>query len=378
MAGDPVFYSFLAIFCGNCNGPDWWTPGRKRAGCKFPQQSYIRSRSKLHFMNVVIYSTRKFEKEHLEKALTTHQLRMLDTRLTPDTASLALGADAVSIFVNDSASAEVLQKLKDAGVKYLALRSAGFNHVDLAAAAKLGIRVARVPEYSPAAIAEHTVALMLALNRKIVRAHNRLRDLNFSLDGLTGFDMQGKTVGIIGTGKIGRAVARILNGFGCKLLAFDPIVSDELKNKYDVIYTDLDTLSSKADIITLHLPLTKGSRYLINKERIAQMKPGVMLINTSRGALVNTKDVIAALKTGKIGFFGMDVYEEEGGLFFEDHSEDILQDDVIARLMTFQNVLITSHQAFLTREALEEIALTTKYNLTCWENGEASKNELRG
>ena len=328
-------------------------------------------------MNVVVYSTRKFEKEHLEKALASHQLRMLETRLTADTASLAQGGDAVSIFVNDNASADVLQKLKDGGVKYLALRSAGFNHVDLAAASRLGIRVARVPEYSPAAIAEHTVALMLALNRKIVRAHNRVRDMNFSLDGLTGFDMHGKTVGIIGTGKIGRVVARILNGFGCMLLAFDPIESDELKNKYDVTYTDLDTLFSKADIITLHLPLTRESRYLINKERIMQMKSGVMLINTSRGALVNTRDVIAALKTGKIGFFGIDVYEEEGGLFFEDHSEDILQDDVIARLMTFQNVLITSHQAFLTREALEEIALTTNYNLTCWENGKDSQNELR-
>ena len=328
-------------------------------------------------MNVIIYSTRKFEKEHLEKALATHHVRMLDTRLTLETAGLAQGSEAVSIFVNDNASAEVLQKLKDAGVRYLALRSAGFNHVDLAAASRLGIRVARVPEYSPPAIAEHTVALMLALNRKIVRAHNRVRDLNFSLDGLTGFDMRGKIVGIIGTGKIGRVVAAILNGFGCKLLAFDPIESDELKNKYEVTYTDLDTLFSKADIITLHLPLTKESRYLINKEGIAQMKHGVMLINTSRGALVNTRDVIAGLKSGKIGFFGIDVYEEEGGLFFEDHSEDILQDDVIARLMTFQNVLITSHQAFLTREALEEIATTTNYNLACWERGQDSKNELR-
>ena len=353
------------------------TPSRANApAASFHNNLIFAHGSKSSFMNVVVYSTRKFEKEHLEKALAPHQLRMLDARLTPDTASLAQGSDAVSIFVNDNASAEVLQKLKEAGVKYLALRSAKFNHVDLAAAAKLGIRVARVPEYSPAAIAEHTVALMLALNRKIVRAHNRVRDLNFSLDGLTGFDMHGKTVGIIGTGKIGRAVARILNGFGCRLLAFDPIANDELKNKYDVTYTDLDTLSSKADIITLHLPLTKESRYLVNKERIAQMKHGVMLINTSRGALVNTKDVIAALKTGKIGFFGMDVYEEEGGLFFEDHSEDILQDDVIARLMTFQNVLITSHQAFLTREALDEIAVTTNYNITCWENGQDSKNEL--
>lgn len=328
-------------------------------------------------MNIVIYSARKFEKDSLEKALGKHKLRMLDTRLTPDTASLAQGSDAVIIFVNDNASAVVLRKLQEVGVKYIALRSAGFNHVDLNEATRLGLKVARVPEYSPAAIAEHTVALMLGLNRRIVRAHNRVRDMNFSLDGLTGFDMEGKTAGIIGTGKIGRVVARILNGFRCKVMAFDPYENEELKTKYHVTYTDLDALLGQSDIVTLHLPLTKESRYIINKERIAKMKPGVMLINTSRGALVNTKDVIAALKSGKIGFFGMDVYEEEEGLFFEDHSEDILQDDVIARLMTFQNVLITSHQAFLTREALEEIAQTTRYNLECWEKGEPCKNEVK-
>ena len=328
-------------------------------------------------MKVLIYSTRKFEREYIERALDNHQLRMLETRLTPDTASLAAGSDAVSIFVNDDASAPVLQKLKEAGVKYLALRSAGFNHVDLNEASRLGIRVARVPEYSPAAIAEHTLALMLALNRKIVRAHNRVRDMNFSLEGLTGFDMAGKTAGIIGTGKIGRMVARILHGFGCKVLAFDPYENEELKSKYGVSYTDLDTLLKESDIVTLHLPLSKESRYIINGDRIAKMKNGVMLINTSRGALVNTKDVIEALKTGKVGFFGIDVYEEEEGLFFEDHSEDIVLDDVIARLMTFQNVLITSHQAFLTREALGQIAQTTRYNLDCWEKGQPCNNELK-
>ena len=328
-------------------------------------------------MKVLIYSTRKFEREYIERALDNHQLRMLETRLTPDTASLAAGSDAVSIFVNDDASAPVLRKLKEAGVKYLALRSAGFNHVDLNEASRLGIRVARVPEYSPAAIAEHTLALMLALNRKIVRAHNRVRDMNFSLEGLTGFDMAGKTAGIIGTGKIGRMVARILHGFGCRVLAFDPYENEELKSKYDVSYTDLDTLLKESDIVTLHLPLSKESRYIINGDRIAKMKNGVMLINTSRGALVNTKAVIEALKTGKVGFFGIDVYEEEEGLFFEDHSEDIVQDDVIARLMTFQNVLITSHQAFLTREALGQIAQTTRYNLDCWEKGQPCKNELK-
>ena len=328
-------------------------------------------------MQVLIYSTRKFERKHLENAMPNHTLRMLDASLTPETATLARGSDVVSIFVNDDASAPVLRILKESGVKYLALRSAGFNHVDLQAAHNLGIRVARVPEYSPAAIAEHTIALMLALNRKIVRAHNRVRDQNFSLEGLTGFDMSGKTAGVIGTGKIGRVVARILHGFGCKLLAFDPFENAELKSNYNVQYTDTNSLLRQSDIITLHLPLTKESRYIINDVSIENMKHGCMLINTSRGGLVDTRAVIQALKTGKIGFFGMDVYEEEEGLFFEDHSEDILLDDVIARLMTFQNVLITSHQAFLTHEALIQISQTTAYNINCWAKGDASMNELR-
>ena len=328
-------------------------------------------------MRVVVYSTRKFEREHLERALSRHHVQLLDTRLTPETAALARGSEAVCIFVNDNASAPALEALKSVGVSYLALRSAGFNHVDMQAAHRLGLKVARVPEYSPAAIAEHTIALMLALNRKIVRAHSRIRDMNFSLEGLTGFDMSGKTAGIIGTGKIGQVVARILHGFNCRILAFDPFENDELKKLYNATYTNLRTLLHEADIITLHLPLNKESRYMINKERIDNMKHSVMLINTSRGGLVHTRDVINALKTGKIGFFGMDVYEEEEGLFFEDHSDDILQDDVIARLMTFPNVLITSHQAFLTREALEKIAQTTGYNLDCWQEGRPSENELK-
>jgi len=327
-------------------------------------------------MHVMIYSTRKFEKAHLEKALGKHQLYLSDTRLTAETAALAQGSDAVCIFVNDDGTAPVLEKLKKAGVKYLALRSAGFNHVDLNAACRLGFKVARVPEYSPAAIAEHTIALMLGLNRKMIRAHNRVRDMNFSLEGLTGFDMSGKTAGIIGTGKIGQVVARILHGFNCRILAFDPYPNEDIRKNFGVHYTDLPTLFEECDIITLHLPLTSESRYLINEKSIDQMKQGVMLINTSRGGLVNTRDVINGLKTGKIGYLGLDVYEEEEGLFFVDHSDDIIQDDVIARLMTFQNVLITSHQAFLTQEALAKIAETTGYNLDCWERGEVSENEL--
>lgn len=328
-------------------------------------------------MKVAFYSAHKFEKEFIEKFIPHHAIILLESRLSAETASLARGSQAVCIFVNDDGSAPVLRKLKDAGVSYLALRSAGFNHVDLKEAASLGIRVARVPEYSPAAIAEHTIALMLALNRKLIRANHRVRDLNFSLDGLVGFDMAGKTVGILGTGKIGRAVARILHGFDCKILAFDPYPNDELKTLYQVQYVDLPVLCKQSDIISLHLPLTRESKYIINRACINTMKEGVMLINTSRGGLVNTLDVIEGLKTGKVGFFGIDVYEEEGGLFFEDHSDEVLQDDVIARLMTFQNVIITSHQAFLTREALAKITETTAYNLDCWEKGIASVNELR-
>lgn len=327
-------------------------------------------------MEVAVYSTHKFDRKYLEQYCGNHTLRFIEARLTEETAGLSQGADAVCIFVNDNGSAPVLRKLKETGIRFLALRSAGFNHVDLKIANELGIRVGRVPEYSPAAIAEHTIALMLALNRKLIRAHNRVRDLNFSLDGLTGFDMSGKTVGVLGAGKIGSVVVRILHGFNCKILAFDPYEKEELKTKYNVTYTDYMEICRTADIITLHLPLSPESRYIINAKTIDAMKPGVMLINTSRGALVDTKEVITALKSGKIGSFGIDVYEEEDGLFFEDHSDQILQDDVIARLMTFQNVMITSHQAFLTHEALVGIAETTNYNLDCWEKGTPSKNEL--
>ncbi|HBU76653.1 MAG TPA: hydroxyacid dehydrogenase, partial [Muricauda sp.] len=274
-------------------------------------------------------------------------------------------------------SKNVLKKLKVIGVENIALRSAGFNHVDLAAVTELDIKVARVPAYSPYAIAEHTIALILALNRKLVRAHNRVRDMNFSLNGLTGFDLNGKTVGVLGTGKIGAVLVKILYGFGCKILAYDLEEDKELKEMYGVRFTDCQTLCSESDIISLHVPLTPETRHIISAEQIERMKKGVMLINTSRGALVDTKAVIEGLKSRKIGYFGIDVYEEEEGLFFEDHSDEILQDDVIARLMTFPNVLITSHQAFLTNTALTNIAETTIYNIDCFENGTVSGNEIK-
>jgi len=300
----------------------------------------------------------------------------MSNSLTAETAALAKGYEAVSIFVSDDASAPVLQILSKAGVKFLALRSAGYNHVDLGEAKKLNIKVARVPDYSPYAVAEHAVTLMLALNRKLIRAHNRVMEQNFSLDGLVGFDMHGKTVGIIGTGKIGSLVAKIMRGFGCRILANDKIENEELKIKYDVVYTDCETLCKESDIITLHVPLTSETKYLIDTNCISKMKRGVMLINTSRGALINTRVVIEAIKTGQIGYLGLDVYEEESGLFFEDRSEEILKDDMIARLMTFNNVLITSHQAFLTDTALKNIAETTICNLDCFTKKIENKNEL--
>jgi len=328
-------------------------------------------------MKTAIYSAHKFEREYFKEANNDkHELVMIEEALSENTVQMAAGCQAICIFVGDKASAPVLNKLSAAGIFFIALRSAGYNHLDLPEAKKLNIKLARVPEYSPYSVAEHAIALMLALNRKLIHAHNRIQELNFSLDGLTGFDMHGKTAGIIGTGKIGIQVARILYGFGCKILAFDTVENEELKKDCQVEYVNLQTLCAQSDIISLHLPLIEKTKHIVKNESIAWMKKGVMLINTSRGGLVQTVDVVEGLKSGKIGYFGMDVYEEEEGLFFDDHSQDILQDDVIARLMTFRNVLITSHQAFLTDTALQNITSTTIHNLDCFEAGIPSGNEL--
>lgn len=328
-------------------------------------------------MKVAIFNIHSWEKEYLESANNSkNTLKMLETYLSIDTVELAKGCDAISIFTEDDAAAPVLDRLHTLGVRYVALRSAGFNNIDVAHAQKLGIRMVRVPEYSPNAIAEFAVAVMLALNRKLIRTHYRIMDMNFSLNGLVGFDMNGKTVGIVGTGKIGQVVAKILHGFGCKLLAYDVVENPALIKEYGITYTDLDTLCNTSDIITLHAPLITETHHMINATRIDRMKKGVMLINAGRGGLVKTQDVIDGLKSGRIGYFGMDVYEEEKGLFFEDHSEDILQDDAIARLMTLRNVLISSHQAFLTDTALKNIASITFHNLECMENGAVCNNEI--
>ncbi len=321
-------------------------------------------------MNIMFFSTHSFEKDSLTASNNNEfTLHWQEARLSPTTVALAKGSSCISLFVNDDCSEEVLDELARLGVRYIALRSAGYNHVHLPTARRHGIQIARVPAYSPYAVAEHSIALMLTLNRKIHRAHNRVREMNFSLDGLTGFDMHGKTVGIIGTGKIGAVAAKILHGFGCSLLGYDPCPDVELAQRYDMKYTDIDSLCSEADIITLHAPLLESTKYIINHATIKRMKRGVMLINTSRGGLVETKAVVAGLKSGHIGAVGLDVYEDESTLFFEDHSDSILQDDVIARLMSFPNVLITSHQAFLTDTALQNIADATFANIRAWSQG---------
>ncbi|WP_300064653.1 2-hydroxyacid dehydrogenase [uncultured Roseobacter sp.] len=318
-------------------------------------------------MKVVVFSTKPFDKSYIVQANNgTHELTFLDMRLSAETAPLADGFDVVCAFVNDDLNRETIAQLAKAGVRMIALRSAGFNHVDLAAAAKAGLVVARVPAYSPHAVAEHTIALILTLNRKMHRAYNRVREGNFALDGLLGFDLHGKTIGIVGTGKIGELVAQILDGFGCALLAYDPVENPNC-TALGLRYVDLDTLFRQSDVITLQCPLMPQTHHLIDADAIGKMKQGVMLINTSRGAVVDTSALIAGLKTGQIGNVGLDVYEEEADLFFKDLSQTFIPDDVFARLLTFPNVLITGHQAFFTHEAVTAIAETTIANISAFE-----------
>ncbi len=288
---------------------------------------------------------------------------------------MSAGSDAVCIFVNDHASAEVIRKWSEQGIKLIALRSAGFNHVDLKAAKEYGISVVRVPAYSPHAIAEHAVAIILTLNRKTHKAYNRVRDGNFSLERLTGFDLFGKTVGVVGTGKIGAVFCEIMLGFGCKIRAFD-LMEDEALQQKGVQYGTLAELLATSDIISLHCPLNPSTRYMINAESLKTMKDGAMLINTGRGALIDSEAVSAALKSGKLGYLGLDVYEQEENLFAQDLSETIIEDELILRLMNFPNVLITAHQAYLTEEALVEIARITLGNMDAFENGKPLVNQI--
>lgn len=331
-------------------------------------------------MKVAVFSTKPYDEEFLEQAngkSHRHDLVFFEARLNEATASLAKGFEAVCVFVNDQVNASVLEALGEGGVRVVALRSAGYNNVDLKAAQRLGIEVVRVPAYSPYAVAEHTVALMLTLNRQIHRAYHRIREGNFALDGLLGFDLHGRTVGVVGTGRIGLEVIRIMRGFGCHVLCCDPKSNPEAE-QLGAEYVALDTLFRGADILTLHCPLTPDTYHLINADAIDKMKEGVMLINTSRGAIVDTSAIIKGLKSGHVGYLGLDVYEEEGDLFFEDLSNLVLQDDVFARLLTFPNVVITGHQAFFTRHALESIAQTTLRNLSELENSGECGNRVSG
>lgn len=319
-----------------------------------------------------VYDAKPYDRTHLLGASggSGIEWRFWEFRLTEATASTAEGAGAVCVFVNDRLDRPCLAALARAGIRLVALRCTGFNNVDLAAAKELGLAVTRVPVYSPYAVAEHAVALLLALNRKIHRAFNRVREFNFSLNGLEGFDLHGKTAGIIGTGKIGRVTAQILRGFGMRVLAHDPFPNPDWASAHGVEYVDIKELARQCDVISLHVPLTPETWHMIRDDTVGLMKRGAILINVSRGALIDTPALIAALKDGRLGGVGLDVYEEEEGVFYEDLSGEILQDDALARLLTFPNVLITSHQAFLTREALDDIARTTVANLRALDSGQ--------
>lgn len=323
-------------------------------------------------INVAVFDTKGYDQHYLSQGVGAEaiQWRFHPFRLSDETAPIAEGAGAVCAFVNDPLSASCLQKLADLGIRFIALRCAGFNNIDLDAARELGIRVVRVPAYSPHAVAEHTVALLLTLNRKIHRAYNRVRESNFSLGGLIGFDIHGKTVGIVGTGKIGRLVAEIFRGFGARVVASDPYPDSQWASRQTVRYVELDELIRRSDIVSLHLPLAPETHHLIGRDVLSRMKSGAYLVNTSRGKLIDTIALIEALKSGHVGGVALDVYEEEEGLFFEDLSDQILQDDELSRLLTFPNVLVTSHQAFLTHEALQQIAAVTTENLRRYALGQ--------
>jgi D-lactate dehydrogenase len=328
-------------------------------------------------MKIAVFSTKSYDQEYFENYSIDSQytFSFFETALNKDTASLTNGFDAVCIFVNDSVDKNTIEILSKNGIRLIALRCAGFNNVDIEAAKINNIKVVRVPAYSPEAVAEHAVALILTLNRKTHKAYNRVREGNFSLKNLIGFNLYGKTIGVIGTGQIGATFCRIIKGFGCKIIAFDVSKSDELVQQ-GVEYLSLDEVFQESDILSLHCPLNASTKHIVNEKSIALMKDGVMIINTSRGALINTADVITGLTNKKIGYLGIDVYEQEEKLFFEDLSESIIEDDLILKLISFPNVLITSHQAYFTKEAMDEITTTTLQNIEAFDKNLELKNEV--
>ncbi len=328
-------------------------------------------------MKVAVFSSKKYDNHFLSQANTDneHELVFFEPQLNRETTALATGFPAVCIFINDQLDSETIKAIAKGGTKLIALRSAGFNNVNIKTAAELGITVVRVPAYSPYAVAEHAAGLILTLNRKYHRAYSRVRESNFSINGLLGFDLHGSTVGIVGTGKIGMCFAQIMKGFGCNLLAYD-IYQNPACLDMGVKYVELSELLAKSDVVSLHCPLTPESHHLINATTLEQFKSGAMLINTSRGGLIDTKAVIEALKSKKLGYLGLDVYELEGNLFFEDLSDEVIQDDIFQRLLTFPNVVITAHQAFFTKNALQNIALTTLSNIAEFEKTGACENTV--
>lgn len=328
-------------------------------------------------MKIAVFSTQSYDRQFLSQANIHHELVYFDTRLEPKTASLAAEFPVVCVFVNDDVGAETLRVLAEQGTQLVALRCSGFNNVDIEIAQQLGIKIVRVGAYSPYSVAEHAVGLILMLNRKLYRAYNRVRDDNFTLDGLLGFDLHGCTVGVVGTGKIGRIFAEIMSGFGCHLLGYDVYPSPEFEAIPHARYVDLPDLFVQSDIISLHCPLLPETQNIINAGAIAQMKAGVMLINTSRGKLVDTQAVIKGIQSGKVGYLGIDVYEEEDELFFSDWSDRIIQDDTFQLLQSFPNVVITAHQAFFTKDALNDICQTTIASITDFEQGKPLQNEVK-
>ena len=333
--------------------------------------------SKNNKIRIAFFDAKTYDKDFFNRENENYgyEIKYFPVKLSADTAQLASGYNTICLFVNDDISAEVIDKIYENGVRLIIMRCAGYNNVDLHAAFNK-IHILRVPEYSPHAVAEHAAALILALNRKVHKAYNRVRDNNFSIAGLMGFDMHGKTAGIIGTGRIGRIMGGIFRGFGMKIIAYDRYPDSAFASSHGVEYLELDELYRRSDIISVHCPLTKENFHMIDSAAINQMKPGVTLINTSRGQLVDTAALVKGLKSGRIGAAGLDVYEEESDYFFEDKSDEVMVDDLLARLTSFNNVIITSHQGFFTREALESIAATSLRNVADYYSGEALENEI--
>lgn len=328
-------------------------------------------------MKILVYSTRNFEKEYLIKAnKNKHSISFIKESLSLETVDITKGYDIISLTPSDDASEVTIEKLKEYGINYISLRCAGYDNVNINSANKFGVVIANVPAYSPYAIAEFATSLLLAINRKLISSNQRISQYNFNIDNLTGFDLNNKTIGIVGTGKIGAVMAKIMNGFGCNILGYDIELNQNLIDNYNMEYLSIEELCKKADVISLHVPLNQKTKHFIDEKLINKMKSNVIIINTARGAVINTKDVIKALDNNQIAALGMDVYENEGGVFFKDLSSNIPNDEMLKKLISMPNVLLSSHHAFLTEEALTNIADTTFYNIDCWSNNKETKNKL--